>query len=286
MKLIAALALLCCSVHSAESGRVAGAILRERLRVDDAHQSAAQIIAAATERFAGYYMDVDTRDDVKRLDRAFRAFGRAVRRKARQDESSGVDKLDGVGAIGEAKRADPVDVVQPPISNRGVVFSSGLDWLTMSAPGISGNEWSEIRKSLDWLKFEDKDAVFGHGYNMRACAGYGGIGSRAREGLLDGAVNLPGEALRYLSAFGVANLDTLKYLRSTAGAHLTRLDAAIDVFSHRVKVPVWWEKIKAKQYASRSRGKPKMRGDVDGVETIYIGSNKSPRQLRIYDKSM
>ena len=84
MKLIATLDLFCCSVHSAESGRVAGALMRERLRVDDARQSTAQVIASATERFAGYYLDVDTRNDVKRLDRAFRAFGRAVRRKARQ----------------------------------------------------------------------------------------------------------------------------------------------------------------------------------------------------------
>lgn len=198
----------------------------------------------------------------------------------------------GISSRGDPEGGDPGEIaigvpLQPPITNRGVVLFTGcLDWITISFPGITGKTWVETRKALDWLQIEDKDAVFGHGYDMKACAGYGGIGQRVREGKIDGAVNLPGEAIRFMDAFGIDNATLLKRLRSVPGARLTRIDAAIDIFSERVKVPVWWEKVKAVQYTSRSRGKPRFAGDVDDVQTFYIGSPSSPRMLRTYNKTV
>lgn len=97
-------------------------------------------------------------------------------------------------------------------------------------------------------------------------------------------VSFTGRALRALSDGGITALSMLDWtLRE--GAKITRIDLAIDVFDEVIDIVALAGKARIKEAPGSARKWKFMKGD-DGGCTAYIGSRKSDKFLRIYDKAI
>jgi hypothetical protein len=97
-------------------------------------------------------------------------------------------------------------------------------------------------------------------------------------------VSFTGRSLRSLAQGGISALDMLKW-QLKEGGKATRIDLAIDVFDEAIDIVALAGTRRMKDAPGSARKWKFFKGD-DGGCTAYIGSRKSDKFLRIYDKAI
>lgn len=97
-------------------------------------------------------------------------------------------------------------------------------------------------------------------------------------------VSFTGRSLKSLSEGSISPIEMLNWsLRE--GGKCTRIDLAIDVFDHAIDIVALAGSARVKEAPGSARKWKFYKGD-DGGCTAYIGSRKSDKFLRIYDKAI
>jgi len=161
--------------------------------------------------------------------------------------------------------------------------SFAVDWLSCTFKGITDKA---IRKAL---LFGQKDDVWQpikamHGYSWAIQHPFGHIvmGHVARP-IMGTHIMLPGQALAKLQAGGVDAMLLVKWAVEEGGK-ITRLDLAIDVRDQQIDIPMLRECPQVKTHPGSTKRWHLHEGD-DGGATLYVGSRKSDKMMRIYDKA-
>ncbi len=97
-------------------------------------------------------------------------------------------------------------------------------------------------------------------------------------------VSFSGRSLRSLAEGGISALDMLQWSLKEGG-RATRIDLAIDVFDEVIDIVALAMSPRVKEAPGSAR-KWKLYTGEDGGRTAYIGSRKSDKFLRIYDKAV
>lgn len=154
-----------------------------------------------------------------------------------------------------------------------VTFKNGvsdLDLRKMVAFGFPLRSWTEVQ------------ARFGYSFAMIHPFGHTVMMNHSRQEM-GVHLSFPGRALRACFDGGVPATSLLEWAVN-GGAKITRLDLAIDLFD----VPVDPVELAQKPRMDLEPGTARKWSTVaghDGGATAYIGSRKSERFLRIYDKA-
>ncbi len=150
-----------------------------------------------------------------------------------------------------------------------VTNSSLVDWVSLTYKS-SNYQWKNM--GTNWKPTKPQ---FGYQYGMLSQEGIIGLFSGAD---YDMGTHLiyPGSALNQIS-----NVIKLLHDHLDAGARITRLDVAVDVYDDNLTPKLLYKQrremvTKAKKY--------KLMTGTDG-DTMYIGSRTSEKYMRIYDKN-
>lgn len=159
-----------------------------------------------------------------------------------------------------------------------------IDWLSVTFK--SGVTDLDIRKACSfgfplkaWTQSQPRFGyaqAFVHPLGHSVMANYG----RPEMGV---HLSLGGRCLRSLGEQGVAAVEMLAWALQEGGK-ITRVDLAIDVFDVEIDVIALAQADRVKEAPGTAR-KWSTVGGNDGGTTAYIGSRKSERFLRVYDKA-
>lgn len=97
-------------------------------------------------------------------------------------------------------------------------------------------------------------------------------------------LSFTGRALRSLSEGGITTLSMLEWMLNE-GAKITRIDLAIDVYDEPIDIIALAGKARVKACPGSARKWSSIKGSEGGT-TAYIGSRKSEKFMRIYDKAV
>lgn len=159
-----------------------------------------------------------------------------------------------------------------------------IDWLSGTFKG--GLTDLEVRKATSfgfplktWSQSQPRfgySMAFTHPFGHYVMSNF----SRAEMGV---HLAFGGRALRSLSEGGIEAVSLLDWMLKEGGK-VTRLDLAIDVFDTPIDPIALAQSERVKEAPGSARKWSFVKGD-DGGCTAYIGSRKSERFLRIYDKA-
>jgi len=179
---------------------------------------------------------------------------------------------------------------KPRCTNSGVSNALGIDWSTWSKPNCNNMLLVEVGEVLRQFRTNNEKAWWGHGYTGWDVASYGSCVWRADSVLVD----LPGRAMEYIRHFLKIPDRSVCQWFIERGFKATRLDLALDTeernFNPFVALKAWHRGL-VRCYAQRwdfrlsqlQPGKPILPPDGKGM-TTYVGSPRTGRRLRIYDK--
>jgi hypothetical protein len=190
------------------------------------------------------------------------------------------------GRTGE-RRADGVAGNDPPLTNRGVEITGGIDWVSCTGQGESPELVIEEFKrvvGMVWPTMEWEDRPFGrNGYLKSAVGSLEGVQVHWSPARRDAYLEVKGGALGTLSAS--EQLTMVMVLRSK-GVHFTRVDGCIDDYSKSVRPSDLVAAFERGELVTRSQRKLFHRGLDGSGDTLAIGSRSSERFCRVYDKDV
>ena len=159
-----------------------------------------------------------------------------------------------------------------------------IDWLSVTFKGQATD--LDLRKALSFgfpLKTWGRDKgkfgyqqAFIHPFGIMVMSNH----ARPEMGV---HVSFSGRALRSLAEQGQASIDLLKWAINQGG-RISRIDLAIDVFDVEINPIELAKCARVKDVPGTARKWSYVKGH-DGGTTAYLGSRKSERFLRIYDKA-
>lgn len=165
-----------------------------------------------------------------------------------------------------------------------MITAWSIDWLSVTFKGDLTD--LELRKALSFgfpLKTWQRDKgkfgysqAFIHPFGIMVMSNH----SRPEMGV---HVSFSGRALRSLTEQGVTAVEMLVWSLENQG-RISRLDLAIDVFDVKIDPIALAKSERVKSEPGTARKWSYIQGH-DGGTTAYIGSRKSERFLRIYDKA-
>lgn len=194
---------------------------------------------------------------------------------------------------------------QAPLSSKGA-----------NAPNDATLAVKEIAVNLDWLRFTvpydetleqsanlrraiPQHAAYtltgemlpnGKGYDSAMQLSIGVIHWHTKLASQGMSVELSGSSLSQSRKHGVADLFLLQHIQATLG-HVSTLDSAIDVYNHDADFRdiLLLDDLGSLETTVRDvhgyQGRRRTKTDVQSEGTAYIGSAKSPKQIKVYDKA-
>jgi len=169
-----------------------------------------------------------------------------------------------------------------------------LDWVRYSAPWIDTltelENLSRVRWEGELFQFTGETIDIGQGYNrgLRMLAGAVFWHSdRPEQGI---GVQLSGEDLADMRRVGLDEIELLHFITSIGG-HCTTVHACINVHDAGADVADLIAEHAAGQLRTSARNigvyssKTKVKGKWQTGDTVYVGSAKSERQIRVYNKA-
>jgi len=158
-----------------------------------------------------------------------------------------------------------------------------LDWLSFTAKDISDMAASKaLAFGMPFKSWTDVNAV--HGYKLAKQHPFGHIvmshPGRPEMGV---HVMMTGQSMHKLNESGFDTLSLIPWCNSQ-GARITRLDLAIDVHETPVDI-VGLTRVKQVKGDEGSAKKWNLITGSDNGVTLYIGSRKSEKFMRIYNKA-
>jgi len=160
-----------------------------------------------------------------------------------------------------------------------------LDWLSGTFKGTITDAAARDATSFGFAKRAWTEGTPHFGYSILLAHPFGHtIMSHPSRPDMGVHVSFTGRALRALSEGGITAVSMLDWMLKE-GAKVTRIDLAIDVFDQAIDIVSLAGKPRVKESPGSARKWKFMKGD-DGGCTAYIGSRKSDKFLRIYDKAI
>lgn len=158
-----------------------------------------------------------------------------------------------------------------------------LDWISMTVKGVGD---TGVARALlfgqDMTSYLQINPM--NGYNLAVRHPFGHIVmSNSKRADMGVHVMFPGQCLKQLVLGGVMPLSLIKW-GVDQGAKITRLDLAIDVHDTPVDMNQLYASKQVKGLEGSSKKRSKIEND-DGGYTIYFGSRKSAKMLRVYNKA-
>ncbi len=158
-----------------------------------------------------------------------------------------------------------------------------LDWISMTVKGVSD---TAVARAL--LFGQDMGSYLQinpmNGYSLAVRHPFGHIVmSNTKRFDMGVHVMFPGSSLKQLVLGGVMPLSLIKW-GVDQGAKITRIDLAIDVHDVQVDMNKLYQSKQVKGLEGSSKKRSKIEND-DGGYTIYFGSRKSAKMLRVYNKA-
>ena len=175
----------------------------------------------------------------------------------------------------------------PIHTNRGVFRSIGVDWLSWSKLGVVENFHDLLREIACKFKTTREKAYANRGFRGVDLAGHGVLAWRGSQVL----VHFPALALQYIRhRLDISDIENCRWFLNR-GFKSTRIDIVVDSADKRFSPLIGLKyRENGNTRSEASRWKP-IYGDEDegkiktGVGmTLRIGSPKSERWMRIYDK--
>lgn len=159
-----------------------------------------------------------------------------------------------------------------------------IDWLSMTFKG--GLKDKDVRKAMSlgypsraWTEVPPK---FGYSYCLQHPLGHLVFANHNRPEMGVHLV-IGGRALKALEDGGLSATEML-YWSMKEGARITRIDLAIDVMGQHIDIPGLVSCPRVKDAPGTARKWSSIVGSDGGI-TAYIGSRKSDKFLRVYDKA-
>lgn len=169
----------------------------------------------------------------------------------------------------------------PPVGNTGVERTTGIDWVSATTKRMSHEEVATLLAR--WLGPTVPRSYGREFYKEAATLGeasmilWGGIGMASGTVM----VSLAGRDLRGLGAD--AQLQLVAAL-DASGFRFTRIDAYVDDWARLVTPADVRAAMETGDCVTRTQGAGKWECDAWGWGTQYIGSRRSPKFGRVYDK--
>jgi DNA relaxase NicK len=158
-----------------------------------------------------------------------------------------------------------------------------LDWLSFTVKGISD---TTVARALlfgqDMSSYIEVPHMMGYSYAVRHPFGHF-IMSNSKRSDMGVHVMFSGGALNELLQGGIDQFKLIRWAISE-GAKVTRIDLAVDLYGTPVDLDKLYKskQVKGQEGAARTRER---RTKDDGGYTIYFGSRKSDKLLRVYNKA-
>jgi len=194
---------------------------------------------------------------------------------------------------------------QAPLSNKGAnapnfatpagkVVSVNLDWLRYTMPyNADAPQAENLQRAIpahEAFSLTGEMLPNAKGYDSAMQLSIGVIHWHTKLASQGISVELSGSGLAQSRKAGVLDLDILTHIHAVLG-HVSTMDSAIDVYNHDAYFGdiLMLDELGSLETTVREVGQYKKnkrtkQGSVnDG--TVYVGSPKSPRQIKIYDKA-
>lgn len=177
--------------------------------------------------------------------------------------------------------------VNPPSTNRGVLYTLLIDWMEFTYSGVVP-DLHRAFSFLDYLPCEEGGHP-AHGYTVGHEWGPFTVysGGTVEQGVHVVATGKKVEELRRVS--GLTDKQMLSAIRGLPGARFSRLDVAIDMVNAGIDAALIRSHLEAGSWIGKaSSSREWVERDVSGRfrpgSTFYIGSASSDCYIRIYDK--
>jgi len=173
------------------------------------------------------------------------------------------------------------------MKNENFEISVRLDWLRYSAAtGYPLAKMIPQEISIDYLSEVEPLPNYHIAYKLEPF-GRIDVSHRNEQGVL---VTYSGKDLEGIQTGGISPEYLLKYTHSNKWLHCSRVDVAIDVIG-MIAPPSdifkAWKKNKVKTHCRKIQMIEALDNNRDAAgSTVYVGSRKSDRMLRIYDKAI
>lgn len=158
-----------------------------------------------------------------------------------------------------------------------------IDWLSVTFKGVSQNEKAWIDKYSPREVYDATLALNSYDCASRAETGVVHMWSSTREEM-GHHYQFVGSTLRNIFRNGDIQQETLVSDTVHAGGRITRIDLAKDEKWTPVNYDEIWTELLARRYTGTTR-KPTRHQSENGGYTIYLGSWKSDKFARIYNKA-
>lgn len=163
-----------------------------------------------------------------------------------------------------------------------------IDWLTYTVPWNSDLSAALFPHDALFITGEPLENI--KGYNTSLGLSHGRISYHTEHPENKTCVQLGGADLWHLRQAGIDLRELLAYVYQTLNATITRLDYAVDWYGEGDPWDLYYSWKANQLHTLAKRAYVKMEAyKVDGVTreipTIYLGSGKSNRMLRCYDKA-
>jgi hypothetical protein len=161
------------------------------------------------------------------------------------------------------------------------LYSTGhIDWLSITFP----HDFDERILEVYLGKFKTIGSG-SHGYARRAQSNTGAILLADGEKRQGKSLTLPGDTLANLRSILDTDAPILDMLARHAG-HASRIDLALNLLETSATPAILWEHYRRGLVRTKARGNLAITTVENGVESFYIGSRKSDKFLRVYDKAL
>jgi len=158
-----------------------------------------------------------------------------------------------------------------------------LDWLSFTVKGISDtNVARALLFGQDMSAWIEVPPVNGYSYAVRHPFGHT-VMSNLKRADMGIHVMFPGSALNHLLKGGVDQFELIRWVVKEAGK-VTRIDLAVDLYGTPVDMDKLYKSKQIKGHEGSARKRERRENDEGGY-TIYFGSRKSDKVLRVYNKA-
>lgn len=159
--------------------------------------------------------------------------------------------------------------------------SKKIDWFAATQTADSISEFNQILP--DGFDLSEKIAPtkwYPHRWRMSPC----GVYAHSASGTISQMIEFPGQDMQKLRDFGMSDIALLNHANREC-THVTRLDYAVDIRETEVNALDFLELWRHGYFKVKTRKVKHFTTEGEQPETtIYFGSEKSDRMLRIYDK--
>lgn len=155
-----------------------------------------------------------------------------------------------------------------------------LDWLSATFPA----EFDERILEAYFGKFKTIGSG-GHGYNRRAQTNMGAILLSDGETRQGKSLTLSANVLGELRALLDTDAPILDLLAAHAG-RASRIDLALNLLETTATPAILWADYSSGLVRTKARGNTAMSTAEGGIHAFYLGSRKSDKFLRVYDKAL